>query len=95
MSHDLGDQSETAKRWNVAATIPDLVLNRLSGYHPVMAQVLYNRGQDTPDKARAFLDGNGELHDPFALSGMPQAVGRVRQAIKRGEQIGLAGSTGR
>jgi len=91
MSHDLGDQSETAKRWNVAATIPDLVLNRLSGYHPVMAQVLYNRGQDTPDKARAFLDGNGELHDPFALSGMPQAVGRVRQAIKRGEQIIIYG----
>jgi len=91
MSRDLAGQSESAKRWNIAPTIPSAILNRLSGYHPVMAQVLYNRGQDTPDKARAFLDGSGLLHDPFALSGMAQAVGRIRQAIKRSERIAVYG----
>lgn len=88
---DLHDWSDGAKRWNIAPTIPPHVLRHLSSYHPIIAQVLYNRGQDTPDKARAFLDGNGRAHDPFALSGMAQAVGRIRQAIRRQEPIVVYG----
>ncbi|MEL7675542.1 MAG: single-stranded-DNA-specific exonuclease RecJ [Chloroflexota bacterium] len=88
---DLYGRSDGVKRWNISPTIPPHVLRHLNSYHPVIAQVLYNRGQDTPDKARAFLDGNGLAHDPFALSGMAQAVGRIRQAIKRREPIVVYG----
>ena len=81
-----------AKRWIVHPTMPRDVRARLSAYHPVLAQVLYNRGQDTPDKARAFLDGGDEaLHDPSRMSGMAQAVARIRRAIKRGERIAVYG----
>lgn len=91
MLRDLADRTEGAKRWNIAPKIPSAILTRLSSYHPVIAQVLYNRGQDTPDKARAFLDGSGLLHDPFTMAGMAQAVGRIRQAIKSGEPIVVYG----
>jgi len=58
----------------------------------VLAQVLYNRGQDTPEKARMFLDGGDyALHNPFLMHGMAQAVARIRQAIKRGELIAVYG----
>ncbi len=58
----------------------------------MLAQVLYNRGQDTPEKARMFLDGGDyALHNPFLMHGMAQAVARIRQAIKRGELIAVYG----
>ena len=89
---DLRVLSESEKRWNIALQIPPSVLAALREFHPVIAQVLYNRGQDTPEKARAFLDGgDGALHNPFALHGMAQAVERIRRAIKRGEQIVVYG----
>jgi single-stranded-DNA-specific exonuclease len=70
---------------------PD-VRERLRDFHPVMAQVLYNRGQDTLDKARIFLEGSEDaLHNPFAMHGMPQAVARLRHAIKHEELIAVYG----
>lgn len=92
MARELVEPTDS-KRWSIAPPIPNAVLDRfrLHGFSPVMAQVLYNRGQDTPEKALAFLDGNGTFHDPFQLYGMHQAVGRIRQAIKRGEQIVVYG----
>jgi len=89
---DLRVLSESEKRWNIAPRIPPSVLATLREFHPVIAQVLYNRGQDTPQKARAFLDGGDDaLHNPFALHGMAQAVQRIRRAIRGGEQIVVYG----
>ncbi len=82
----------TVKRWRMLPPIPSDASSRLQGYHPVMAQVLYNRGQDTPEKARVFLEGSDSvLHNPFNLHGMSDAVERIRQAIKRGELIAVYG----
>ncbi len=65
---------------------------RLSTYHPVLAQVLYNRGQDTPEKAHQFLDGGtGSLHNPFSMNDMPEAVARIRHAIRMGQKIAVYG----
>jgi single-stranded-DNA-specific exonuclease len=76
----------------MAPRIPPDVLAELHVYHPVMAQVLYSRGQDTLDKAQVFLDGSEDaLHNPFLMNGMPQAVARVRAAIKNGEKIAVYG----
>ncbi len=84
--------SVTAKRWRKANLIPDSVLHLLRDYHPVMAQVLYNRGQDTAERARMFLQGGDDaLHNPFHMHGMPQAVQRIRQAIRKGELIAIYG----
>jgi single-stranded-DNA-specific exonuclease len=57
-----------------------------------MAQCLYNRGQDSTEKIQLFLDGgDSALYNPFHMSGMPQAVARIRQAIKKGEKIAIYG----
>ena len=57
-----------------------------------MAQVLYNRGQDTPEKARAFLEGSAEaIGNPFLMHGMSDAVARLRWAVARGELIAVYG----
>jgi single-stranded-DNA-specific exonuclease len=86
------DPGQTVKRWRVAPQIPPDALAELRDYHPVIAQVLYNRGQDTPEKARMFLEGKDDaLHNPFHLHGMTQAVARIRQAIKNQERIAIYG----
>jgi single-stranded-DNA-specific exonuclease len=86
------DSTRTDKRWRVAPLIPTDALNQLREYHPVMAQVLYNRGQDTAEKARVFLQGgDAALHNPFHMHGMTQAVARIRQAIKNHEKIAIYG----
>lgn len=86
------DPAATLKRWCIAPRIPPGVQSHLDAYHPVMAQVLYNRGQDTPEKAQIFLEG-GEtsLHNPFTMQGMPQAVARIRHAIKNDELVAVYG----
>ncbi|NDJ75155.1 MAG: single-stranded-DNA-specific exonuclease RecJ [Chloroflexi bacterium] len=71
---------------------PDHVLAELHDFHPVIAQVLFNRGQDTRDKARLFLEGGDDvLFNPFTMHGMNQAVGRIRHAIKKQELIAVYG----
>lgn len=84
--------SAPGKRWRVQPLIPPSVQRRLGSYHPILAQVLYNRGQDTPEKAQRFLEGGDDaLHNPFAMHGMSEAVGRLRYAIRRGELIAVYG----
>lgn len=83
----------TEKEWRLHPSLPQDVRARLMAHHhPVMAQVLNNRGQDTPEKAAMFLEGGDEaLYNPFAMHGMQEAVARIRHAIKRGEKIAVYG----
>ncbi|MBN2304644.1 MAG: single-stranded-DNA-specific exonuclease RecJ [Anaerolineae bacterium] len=86
------DPSGSNKRWRVLPPIPPEVLDQLSAYHPVIAQVLYNRGQDSAAKAHMFLRGGAEaLHNPFTMHGMAEAVARIRQAIKDRELMAVYG----
>jgi single-stranded-DNA-specific exonuclease len=42
-------------------------------------------------KAEAFLRSSlGDLHDPFLMKGMKEAVGRLRQAIEKKEKVFIA-----
>ncbi len=81
----------TIKRWLVAQPAPEPFLSRLSHLHPLVAQVLYNRGLTTPDDALSFLEGRPGPDDPFRLNGMAQAVTRIRKAIKQEEPIVVYG----
>ncbi len=88
----MSDSASPVKRWRVQAPIPSGIRTALHAYDPVLAQVLYNRGQDTPDKARMFLEGgDNALHSPFLMRGMSEAVTRIRWAIKRDELIAVYG----
>ena len=62
------------------------------GISQLLAQLLINRGIETEDAARAYLYPTlDQLHCPFLLHGMEQAVERIRSAMKRDEKIWIFG----
>lgn len=82
----------TNKKWQVAPPIPDNVLHefREAGFHPLIAQILYNRGVGSPQEAEAFFHPSEEPN-PFRLPDMHEAVTRLREAIRKGELIIVCG----
>ena len=72
--------------WQVAPAVPTQVQEKLGHIHPVMLQVLYNRGIIEPADIQAFLEGHYlESTDPFQLPDMAKAVARIEQAIDNKE----------
>lgn len=59
---------------------------------PEIAQILVNRGVDSSERVHRFLYGTmSDLHDPFLMKGMKEAVQRIMQAISRKEKILIFG----
>ena len=81
------------KQWNQAASDPVAVAAlEQAGLPTLAAMTLCARGQNTPEKARAFLDaGRGQLQDPFLMKDMDKAAARVAQALAAGETIAVYG----
>ncbi len=62
------------------------------GVHPVIARLLCQRGLTDLAAARRFLEpALDQLHDPFLLAGMREAVDRLLGAIARQERIAIHG----
>src|SRR3984885_3511112 len=62
------------------------------GIQPVTASVLVSRGWSDPIAARRFLAPDLEhLHDPLLLTGMREAVARIKVAIQAKEKILIYG----
>ncbi len=78
--------------WNVAQPEMESV-NALArgGYAPLAAMILAARGLKTPSAADAYLDCEAELYDPFLMTDMALAAGRVGLAMTRGEKIAVFG----
>ena len=78
--------------WNVNE--PDVsAVNALvnNGYAPLAAMVLASRNIQTPEQAQKYLDCNAPLLDPFLMTDMDKAAGRVGLAMARGEKIAVFG----
>lgn len=78
--------------WNVNEPEPGAV-NSLagSGYAPLTAMVLASRGIRDGAQASEYLDCNAPLPDPFLMTDMDLAAGRVGLAMSRGEKIAVFG----
>src|SRR6476646_1710023 len=61
------------------------------GVSEITASVLVRRGYGDPEEARAFLDGEQPLHDPFLLGDMAAAVAQIRAAVADGRRICVHG----
>jgi single-stranded-DNA-specific exonuclease len=73
-------------RWTEPASSSTTPL--LPNLHPLVARTLLRRGITSSTAAYAFLDPNKYEPTPgSALPGMPQAVSRIADAVRRGEQI--------
>jgi single-stranded-DNA-specific exonuclease len=76
------------KRWvGPALMITPEADAELQEYPGAFRQVLFNRGLDTAEKARAFLQDFPEEHDPFTMKGMWEAVDLIKKSIKGNEPI--------
>lgn len=62
------------------------------GVSTVIARLLYNRGLNTVQKARDFLNKSiDSLYDPLLIPDMDKAVARIEQAVAAGETITIFG----
>jgi len=81
-------------RWLVAPEIPGDSPLQSTGdaVHPVLRQILYNRGLTQPGEVQSFLSNHYLLsRDPFQLADMERAVDRVARALRDGEMIVVYG----
>ncbi len=62
-----------------------------AGYAPLAAMILAARGMKDAAQAAAYLDCNAPLPDPFLMTDMDLAAGRVALAMDRGEKIAVFG----
>jgi single-stranded-DNA-specific exonuclease len=63
-----------------------------AGVSEVVAGVLAARGVESPEEARTLLSPSlGQLHDPYLMKGMREAVERVLRAVDAGERILIYG----
>lgn len=61
--------------------------------HPIVAQLLYNRGLITQEKIDEFLnpDYSQDVHDPHLFKDMEKSCQRIYAAIEKGEVITIYG----
>jgi single-stranded-DNA-specific exonuclease len=78
------------KRWNIIAAEPAKVqaLQTSLKIHPILCELLVQRGIDDFDAARNFFRPSIQhLHDPWLMKDMQKAVDRIEQALKSNHKI--------
>ncbi|MEA3406873.1 MAG: single-stranded-DNA-specific exonuclease RecJ [Chloroflexota bacterium] len=73
--------------WTLKRKCPSEFVRRFPSLDPLLTQVLYARGIDTPSKVNAFLNVPKTLANPFQMTGMNEAVARLQQALTKDERI--------
>jgi single-stranded-DNA-specific exonuclease len=78
------------RRWLVNRTNTEYIeyVSKVASISPVLSQILINRGIKTPSDIHAFLNPRiSNLSDPFELTGLKDAVERIKEAMERGESV--------
>ncbi len=82
------------KKWILRQTdelLVDQLQNQLK-IHPALCALLEQRGVGNYEEAKDFFrTSENQLHDPFKMKGMAEAVSRIHQAIAAGERILIYG----
>ncbi len=81
-----------SKCWLIADRLPDHADQELQQYHPILRQVLYNRGMNTAAAAQQYvLAAPPPGSEPENLSSMSLAVDRIVYAIHHQHPIAVYG----
>src|SRR5215467_535472 len=83
-----------AKRWIVREHDAERAtsLARVLGVSPILSTLLINRGYADEHAARIFLSPTyDQLHEPYAMLGMREAVARLKRAIESCEPVLIYG----
>ncbi len=88
-------QNSVKNVWKLSSAPNDAAVNAVSSglsILPATAAVLCQRGYDTPERARAYINKSTvRFYDPFKLAGMREAVERIRDALVKREKIVVYG----
>ncbi|MFZ1629135.1 MAG: single-stranded-DNA-specific exonuclease RecJ [Anaerolineae bacterium] len=79
------------KIWKIAEPAPPAFLAQAPHLHRILAQILFNRGLRDPAAIESFLQGITLVKNPYNLKGLPEAVTRIRRALRQGERIAVYG----
>lgn len=83
---------QIARRWQISPRLPADIDNNLQAYHPVLRQILFNRGFATIESASLYLEAvTPQGTEPLGITGMQAAVERLDFAIQKGERIAVYG----
>ncbi|MGT2716335.1 single-stranded-DNA-specific exonuclease RecJ [Streptococcus respiraculi] len=86
---------QSTYEWTLMPTISDETFAKAAkkeGLDLAAANFLYSRGIQTAEDLKKFLQPSlDDLHDPYLLHGMTEAVGRIRRAIEDNEVILIYG----
>ena len=81
------------KKWILKPRGDDELIKKLASeltVDPVIANLLIQRGLKTFKEAEKFFNPDlANLHDPFLMKNMAQAISRIEKAIENNEVIGL------
>ena len=78
------------KRWNILNADVQKVnaLKEALKIHPILCELLVQRGIDTFDAAKKFFRPSlSDLHDPWLMKDMKKAVDRIDEAISSSQKI--------
>jgi single-stranded-DNA-specific exonuclease len=84
-------------KWNYELPSPEVKtaeeqLANEVGVHPALGHLLFQRGFTTPQEAKRFFRPQlTDLHDPFLMNDMQEAVDRLNEAMIRKERIMVYG----
>ena len=77
-------------RWDVRERAPVEHLKRFNGIHPLLVQLLWNRGITDADSLHAFLGAGAiPLSPPGVMRGMTEAVCRLLEARANHESVAV------
>ncbi len=82
------------KTWSLLPHDPNAVSRLAASLRTphIVAQLLLNRGVDSVEQARRFLDAPlTGLHPPDLLPGVPEAADRILAAVKAGRKVCVYG----
>ncbi|WP_226583303.1 single-stranded-DNA-specific exonuclease RecJ [Halobacillus litoralis] len=79
---------QSKMKWKFTYKEPSSSAGGLAGLTPLTKQLLEKRGIFEADAAERFLNPSmDQLHDPFLMDGMEQAIARIKDAVEKGEPI--------
>jgi len=80
------------KQWIIPPHISPQADHNLRTYHPVLRQILFNRGYSDPQMAHEYLNAERPHGtSPYNLSGMQRAIERIQKAIRNRQKIAIYG----
>jgi len=78
-------------KWELPSPVPAAIRARLNHIHPLILQILFNRGITDAEDVNEFFGHAARPDDPFRLIGVRDAIAQLRDDITAGRTIAVYG----